>query len=338
MREKEIYVWACDLDKFRGEGILANEFIKDLKKYTRKKLLIETPKNNHKKINFSFYRNYITPFIGIVKIWKNYFQGRGTCYINFLPIWNFFIFLLLPSKTILGPITGTRYNEKVTDLNKFIRKYILTFFSYISINILISRRKLILFSTKNLESLIPKKIKKNSFFNYIATTIKKKKIINNKKIYDIFFYYRKYSTHNPQFQKNVIEFLAKYKYKIVVAGNKCDVKNVKEIGFVRRTKIRSYLEKTKFSLNEEANFLSFFTIDSLESGCAVICNKNTITSFDIPNKKSIFLINYKISKKNFLKIKKIIDNYKSINLFLNINKIKKHNVKKKIFLQKYLSN
>ena len=31
MREKEIYVWACDLDKFRGEGILANEFIKDLK-------------------------------------------------------------------------------------------------------------------------------------------------------------------------------------------------------------------------------------------------------------------------------------------------------------------
>ena len=25
MKEKEIYVWACDLDKFRGEGILANE-------------------------------------------------------------------------------------------------------------------------------------------------------------------------------------------------------------------------------------------------------------------------------------------------------------------------
>ncbi len=338
MKDKEIYIWACDLDKFRGEGILANEFIKDLRKHSSKKFLIESPKNYHQKINFSFYRNYITPFIGIVKIWKNYLQGKDTCYINFLPIWNFLIFLMLPSKTILGPITGTRYNEKITDLNKFIRKYILTFFSFISINILISKRKLVLFSTKNLESQIPKKMRKKAFFNYIVTTIKKKKISSNKKIYDFFFYYRKYSTHNPQFQKKVIEYLAKCKYKIVVAGNRCDVKNVKEIGFVKRNKIRSYLKKTKFSMNEEANFLSFFTIDSLESGCAVICNRNTITSSDIFEKKSLFLIDYRASKKNFLKIKKIIDNYKRINLFLNIKKIKQHGIKKKIFMQKYLSD
>ena len=300
MKDKEIYVWACDLDKFRGEGILANAFIKDLKKFTKKKLIIETINTNNQKINFSFYKNYITPFIGIIKIWKNYFKGRDTCYVNFLPIWNFLIFLLLPSKTILGPITGARYEEKVTDLNKFLRKYILTFFSYISKNILFFRKKLILFSTKNLESQIPKKMKNKSFFNYIVTTITKKKNENNKKIYDIFFYYRKYSTHNPQFQKNVIKFLTKYNYKIVVAGNRCYLKNVKEIGFVRRSKIRYYLKKTKFSLNEETNFLSFFTIDSLESGCSVICNKKTITSFDIFNKRSIKMINYKNSKKTFL--------------------------------------
>ncbi len=338
MKEREIYVWACDLDKFRGEGILGNEFIKDLRKYTTKKLIIEFPKNNNKEINFSFYKNYITPFIGIIKIWKNYLYGRGTCYVNFLPLWNFFIFLLLPPKTILGPITGTIYNEKVTDLNKFIRKYVLKFFNYISINILNLRRKFILFSTKNLESQISKKMKKKSFFNYIVTTIKKKNISSNKKLYDILFYYRKYSTHNPQFQRNVIEFLANCNYKIVVAGNRCDVKNVREIGFVKRSKIRSYLKKTKFSLNEEANFLSYFTIDSLESGCSVICNKKTATSFNIFNKKSISLINYKTSKKIFLKVKKIIDDYKSINSFLNIKKIKQYNAKKKIFMRKYLSN
>lgn len=338
MREKEIYIWACDLDKFRGEGILANAFIQDLKKYTTKKLIVESPKNNQQKINFSFYNNYVTPFIGIIKIWKNYLYGRRTCYINFLPIWNFFIFLLLPPKTILGPITGTRYITKVKNLNNFLRKYLLTFFSFISINILMFRKKLILFSTKNLESQIPKKMKTGSFFNYIITTVKKKNISNKNKLYDIFFYYRKYSTHNPQFQKNVIKFLANYNYKIVVAGNRCDVKNVREIGFVKRSKIRSYLKKTKFSLNEETNFLSFFTIDSLESGCSVICNKNTVTSLDIFNKKSVFLINYKNSKKTFLKIKKIVDNYKRINLFLNAKKITKYNEKKKIFMQKYLSN
>ena len=176
MSRKEIYVWACDLDKSRGEGILANEFIKDLKKYSNKKLVIEAPKNYSQKINFSFYKNYITPFVGIAKIWKNYFFGRQTCYINFLPIWNFLIFLLLPPRTILGPITGTIYNEKVIDFNKFIRKYILTFLSKISIKILSFRRKLILFSTVNLESQISKSIKKISFFNYVTTIIKKKKI------------------------------------------------------------------------------------------------------------------------------------------------------------------
>ena len=325
MRNREIYVWACDLDKFRGEGILANAFIKDLKKYSKKKLVIESPKNNNQKINFSLYRNYITPFIGIAKIWKNYLFGRQTCYINFLPIWNFLIFLLLPSNTILGPITGSSYNQKVTDLNTFIRKYFLNFLSKISIKIINFRKKLILFSTLNLEMQISKNMKKNSFFNYIATTIKKKKIKNYKKIYDVFFYYRKYSAHNPQFQRKVIEYLAISNYKILVAGNRCGVKNVKEIGFVKRSKIRSYLKKTKFSLNEEANFLSFFTIDSLESGCAVICNKNTMKFSNIFTKKSIFLINYDSSKQNLLRIKNIIDNYKRINLFLNIKKIKIQN-------------
>ena len=27
-------------------------------------------------------------------------------YLNYLPLWNFLIFILLPPKTLLGPITG----------------------------------------------------------------------------------------------------------------------------------------------------------------------------------------------------------------------------------------
>ena len=291
MRKGEIYIWACDLDKFRGEGILANAFIKDLKIYTKKKLIIETPKNSQKKINFSFFKNYITPFIGVIKIWKNYLNGRATCYINFLPIWNFLIFLLLPPKTILGPITGAKYTGSATDLNKFVRKYLLVLLSYISIKILFFRGKFLLFSTKNLESDIPTEMKQKCFFNFIATTINPKKVPNDKKIYDMFFYYRKYSTHNYFFQKSVIDFLSKYNYKIIVAGDKCNLKNVKDLGFISRSKVRSYLRKTKISLNEEANFLSFFTIDSLESNCVVMCNTKTITYNNFFNKKSVIPIN-----------------------------------------------
>ena len=36
-----------------------------------------------------------------------------TLVINFLPLWNFFCFSLLPKKTILGPITGTTLIKKI---------------------------------------------------------------------------------------------------------------------------------------------------------------------------------------------------------------------------------
>ena len=34
--KKKIFVWCSDVDKFTGEGILANKFINDLKKYNPK--------------------------------------------------------------------------------------------------------------------------------------------------------------------------------------------------------------------------------------------------------------------------------------------------------------
>ena len=33
-------------------------------------------------------------------------KNKEICYINYLPLWNFLIFILLPPKTILGPVTG----------------------------------------------------------------------------------------------------------------------------------------------------------------------------------------------------------------------------------------
>ena len=36
-----------------------------------------------------------------------FLRGRKVIYVNFLPLWNFLIFLLLPPGSILGLITGT---------------------------------------------------------------------------------------------------------------------------------------------------------------------------------------------------------------------------------------
>ena len=76
---------------------LAKNFIKLLKKkYSNYKLI---NLNKFQKNNFLY--NYIYSVWGIIKIWNYYLKNYKVCYINYLPIWNFLIFLFLPKKVIL---------------------------------------------------------------------------------------------------------------------------------------------------------------------------------------------------------------------------------------------
>ena len=67
-----IYCWACDIEDYRGEGILAINYLKQLSQVSNKKIYIESPntiiliKNDKikkikneikKKINFNFFYN-----------------------------------------------------------------------------------------------------------------------------------------------------------------------------------------------------------------------------------------------------------------------------------------
>ena len=47
-------------------------------------------------------------------------------YINFLPLWNFLIFALVPPGTILGPITGSKiYNkDNIKGFEKFLENIV----------------------------------------------------------------------------------------------------------------------------------------------------------------------------------------------------------------------
>ena len=55
----------------------------------------------------------LSAYWGIILIWKYHLLKNKVSYINYLPIWNFFLFLLLPKKTILGPITGTNSKKNI---------------------------------------------------------------------------------------------------------------------------------------------------------------------------------------------------------------------------------
>ena len=75
-----------------------------------------------------FIHKYVVPLIICIYIKINF--NKKFIYVNYLPLWNFLIFLILPKHTILGPITGERHLIQRDNNNpgKFIRKNFFHFF------------------------------------------------------------------------------------------------------------------------------------------------------------------------------------------------------------------
>ena len=75
--------------------------------------------------DLNFIHKYLSPFQGVIfLLYHHFIKKNKICYVNFLPLWNTLLFILLPSKAVLGPITGYKFNGKVTNLNSLIRKFI----------------------------------------------------------------------------------------------------------------------------------------------------------------------------------------------------------------------
>ena len=147
MPKKKIFIWCCDLNKNSGEGILANKFINDLKlNNSNHKLIINSPRN--KNVNMLIER-FIHPLRGLIYLWKIYLfkKNKHICYVNYLPLWNVMLFLLLPPKTILGPITGGSLFNKKPFVNYILRKYFLNVLNYLTILVTKVRGTKLLFST-----------------------------------------------------------------------------------------------------------------------------------------------------------------------------------------------
>ena len=165
-----------------GPAIIQNKLVREilLENLLKKILIRKKIKINTLKLDDYLNHKYIAPYIGIISCWKHYFKGYSVGYINFLPLWNFLIFFLLPPRTILGPITGGALYNKSNVINYLIRKIVFPFFYKFSELILIIRfKKKLIFSTELLKQYLSKKIIRKSSFNFVLKNLifkKKKKI------------------------------------------------------------------------------------------------------------------------------------------------------------------
>ncbi len=318
-KKNSYFIWVSDCYSNTGEGKLAINFIKKLSHLKKHNIIIKTPNlqftsynhfkkkinlNNFYKSNFSFFFRYTVFLLGIFYLWVNYLSGKKVVYINYLPLWNFFIFFLSPPGTIFGPITGSLYkrNNK-NEPYSFIRKYIFPFFFKISVFLLRLRNLKYFFSTSQLESVI--KNKNLKYLSNIQLLFFKNKKKNKNKYYDLLIYNRK---HENKFSLNFETIFSNklfYNKKILVLGEKINLPNIKNLGFLPHNKVQNYLDKTKFTIISAENIYSFFFFDSIRS--SVI----TLFSNKIKYNKKII----KIKKNNFISLD---DTKKFLNLIIPI--------------------
>ena len=270
--KKKVFIWCSDLQKNNGEGVLANKFITDLKKYNKNYIFeTKTLSLDYKKFLRNIFGSVadrlIFPFLGILYLWFVFIfkNKQKICYVNYLPLWNFLLFIFLPPKTILGPITGGSKYLKKPYLNYYLRQIVLNFFCILSIQILKLRQDRLLFSTDLL------KYKFNNFkkveFNYVFKDFKFKNKNQNRK-FDIIFYLRSHKNKNTPLNINLANSLSE-KFNVVTIGEKIKNKNITNLGNINKKKLYNILQKTKYSLLSAENIYSFFAIDCLSNGVHV---------------------------------------------------------------------
>ena len=174
-KKNKIYYWANSISKNDGEGILANNYLILLKKNFKNHSLINLNKYKNKE-NFVF--KYVLPFYGVILLWKYSLQNKKISYVNYLPIWNFLLILLLPPQTIMGPATGS--------MNRRNLNFLVKFFSILGIKIFLFKYKKIIFSHDFFKSLVPKNRIKDCYFNFLLFNFKKKKNKNKKKMHEFY--------------------------------------------------------------------------------------------------------------------------------------------------------
>ena len=283
MQINKIYFWACDFSKNSGEGILADLFIKKYLENEKNTSFVNINTNfKEKKKKFdTTYNKYIFPLLGVVNLWIKFFQTKKICYINYLPLWNFLIFLLLPPGTILGPITGSINRKK-------IHSYLINFFERISLIIIKLRYKKVIFS-HNFYILKYSLDKKKFSENFILSDFKYKKK-NMKKKFDFVIYYRNNSLVHKKYIFDIINKLKYYKYSFVIIGDRIVLPGNKNFGYVSRKKAQKIISESRFAISNPENLYSFFVQDCLGNHLTVFYNIFFKKFNSIKTKKLIPLI------------------------------------------------
>ena len=289
MTKKTIYIWASDFSNFTGEGNLGRLFV-SLKLKKKYSINICKFQSGHYIADRVFGHKYVLPILGIINCWKYFLLGKKVCYLNYLPLWNSLIFLLLPPKTILGPITGGSYFKKELNFNYLVRKFIFPLFYFFSSYILFFRKFDTIFSTTLLKKYLNKSLQKRSKFNFVLEALNLSGETKNKKNLQFLVYYKKHKNKLNLYPLDLIEKLVNQKLKVLIVGDTLEIPGVKNLGYLSRKNLKKILIKSKYAILSNENIFSFFAIECLNSNVKLVVT-NKINEIDKNIKQRFVYLN-----------------------------------------------
>ena len=292
MTKKKIFVWTCDYSDNTGEGKLARLFLNKMNEKDNFYFIL----NQKKKIK----QKYLSTIFGIIYCWKKFLKDERVCYLNYLPLWNFLIFIFLPPKTILGPITGGANYSKSNLLSYFTRGIIFPIFYKISEYSLSLRQSNLVFSTDLLKKYLSKKTIKKSSFNFVVKNFLLTKKVRRRKKIDFLIYYRKHNNKISYFPYNLVKKLIRLKYKVHIVGDKLNFPNIKNYGFISSNKLSNLQSLAKYTIISHENPYSFFILECLSNDVKIIVKQDMKRKIILPKKNLI-----KLDYDSFNSIKKL---------------------------------
>ena len=125
-----------------------------------------------------------------------------------------------------------------------------------------------------LKKYLSAKTIRRSQFNFVLNYIKIKK--TKKKNIDFLIYYRKHKNKADLFNYSFLETISKKKLKIFIVGDKLNMPNVKNLGYISNKKLIRLLERSKYTLSSNENIFSLFNIECINNNVKIFAEKKNI--------------------------------------------------------------
>ena len=155
-----------------------------------------------------------------------------------------------------------------------IRRYIFPILYKISEKIINFRYDKILFSTSLLKQYLSTETIRKSEFDFVLNYVKIKK--RKKKKIDFIIYYRKHINKENSFNYNFLEKICSKNYKVNIVGDKINMPNLNNLGYISNKKLNRLLAQTKFTLSSNENIFSLFNIECINNNVKIFADKKHI--------------------------------------------------------------